>query len=137
MCRLSEITAIQLKTNDSAAADSQIDRAKKSGGTRFTRPKQGRANQTLKDISVLNQYVGQNCRACDKRNHFKHMGRSTSEQGTGKPRKTKKVHELGLETEDDDPFFGELFIGELSVDTCYKSPWIKTIRIQYFLLSLS
>ena len=39
MCRLSEITAIQLKTNDSAAA-------KKTGSTRFTHPKQGRTNQS-------------------------------------------------------------------------------------------
>ena len=58
--------------------------------------------------------------------------RSTSKQGAGKPRNTKKVQELGLDTEDDDQFSGELFIGELSVDTCYKSPWIETIQIQDF-----
>ena len=41
-----------------------------------------------------------------------------------------KVQELGLDIEDDDQVSGELFIGELSVDTCYKSPWIETLQIQ-------
>ena len=130
MCRLSEIKAIQLKNNDSAAADPQIDSVKESGGTRFTHPKQGRANQSQgrappgprkrfdntkcgscggfahKSRDSCPAY-GQNCHACGKRNHFKHMCRSTSKQGAGKPRNTKKVQELGLDREDDELFIGE------------------------------